>query len=67
MRGEFDKSTLCACMEISQWSPFLKLVYANEKNIPFSEIQIFKNRYPCILKQKFWSVFILILLILKIQ
>jgi hypothetical protein len=28
---EYDQSTLYAYMEISQWNPFVQLIYANEK------------------------------------
>jgi hypothetical protein len=36
--GEYDQSILCACKEISQWNPFVQLLYAN-KNVssPFIE------------------------------
>jgi hypothetical protein len=27
--GEFNQSTLCACMEISQWNPFGQVMYDN--------------------------------------
>jgi hypothetical protein len=28
--GEFDQSTLYACMEISQWNLFVQLTYGNK-------------------------------------
>jgi hypothetical protein len=31
MGGEFDQSVLYAYMEISQWNPFVQLIYVNKK------------------------------------
>jgi hypothetical protein len=30
-QDEYDQSTFYICMEISQWTPFVQLIYANKK------------------------------------
>jgi hypothetical protein len=39
--GEFDQGIWYACVEVSQWTPFIHLMYANKKETE-------KNRDKCI-------------------
>jgi hypothetical protein len=45
--GKFAQSTLYTYMEISQWNPFVKLIYSNLKNYFLWRTQIFRVRRAC--------------------